>query len=235
MVAKKERATWRLAKFTERLHCDSRAACLLVCPLICSSGYPQNQTLPGCTGTRKQQDPDAAAPRGLWERSLSGRGISFHDSVSAALPESQKWEVGGKEMGNQWLGWQEHAQGPLGRARCYFLLCLLPGWFQLPLGKVMRSRVFFCPSDPKRLEFFKPLIHDLVFINNPRPRTQGRKKGLPATSLTLLAVGPLPCRGAQPLAEEAADEQPNQGLKILFGGVAETSWQYTSNCWSWDG
>lgn len=119
---------------------SSLPACLSIGLFVC---VPQNQTLPGCTGTRKQQDPDAAAPRGLWERSLSGRGISFHDSVSAALPESRKWEVGGKEIRNQWLGWQESAQGPPNRARCYFLLCLLPGWFQLPSGKVMRSRVFF--------------------------------------------------------------------------------------------
>lgn len=139
MVAKKERATWRLEKFTLWQQ-SSLPACLSIGLFVC---VPQNQTLPGCTGTRKQQDPDAAAPRGLWERSLSGRGISFHDSVSAALPESRKWEVGGKEIRNQWLGWQESAQGPPNRASCYFLLCLLPGWFQLPSGKVMRSWVFF--------------------------------------------------------------------------------------------
>lgn len=55
-----------------------------------------SQTLPGCIGTRKQQDPDAAAPRGLWERSLFGRGISFHDSVSAVPPETPGGE-GGEE------------------------------------------------------------------------------------------------------------------------------------------
>lgn len=71
-------------------------ACLFVHWSVCLC-IP-NQTLPGCTGTRKQRDPDVAAPPGLWERNLFGRGISFLDSVSAAPPESQGWEVGGKKI-----------------------------------------------------------------------------------------------------------------------------------------
>ena len=109
-----------------------------------------NQTLPGCTGTQKQQDPDAAAPQDLWERSLFGRGISFHDSVSAVPPESQGWEVGGKEI------WESMAVlvgaslvapqgGASGRARV-----LSPTW---PIPITLREKwwgatLLFCPCDP---------------------------------------------------------------------------------------
>lgn len=91
MAAEKERAfraTWRW----NNLHRDftvraEQPDCLFVHWSVCP--FIPNQTLPGCTGTRKQQDPDATAPRGLWERSLFGRGISFLDSVSAVPPEPQ--------------------------------------------------------------------------------------------------------------------------------------------------
>lgn len=76
-------------------------ACFFVHWSVCVS---PSQTLPGCTGTQKQQDPDAAAPQGLWERSLFGRGISFRDSVSAVPPEFQGWKARRKEIWNQWLG-----------------------------------------------------------------------------------------------------------------------------------
>ena len=66
----------------------------------------ESQTLPGCTGTQKQQDPDVAAPLGPWERSLFGRGISFHGSVSAARPETQWGEGGGKTIESVTGRWQ---------------------------------------------------------------------------------------------------------------------------------
>ena len=77
-----------------------------------------------------------------------------------------------------------------------------------------------CPTQelPKVTRIFESLIHDLAFINNLRPKTQGRKKRLLGTSLTFLAVEPMPLPGrrAQPQSQEVADGKPNQRLKNLI-------------------
>lgn len=126
---------------------EEQPACLFIHWSVCLC-IP-SQTLPECTGTRKQQDPDAAAPQGLWERSWFGRGISFLDSVSAAPPESQEWEVGDKEI------WESIAMlvgassvAPQGEAWARVLFTTLsPTW---PIPITIREKWWggglFCPS-----------------------------------------------------------------------------------------
>lgn len=62
---------------------------------------PAPSPLPGCTGTRKLQDPGAAAPLGPWERSSHGRGISCRGSVFFAQPVAGA--EGSSEPRNHWL------------------------------------------------------------------------------------------------------------------------------------